>query len=294
MEIAIPWALDTPLGTISFVLAGDGIQVREVANMDGAQVRASSDVLPAADGAYIYPSYRGARYPVLSGVIKATEGSAATFLSRRRQYEDQLRAYTDSILREDGTLRFTPSGAAERRLTVRLLDAVDIQGAGPLKNWQVSFQAGDPLIYASAQSQVDTGTIGAPSGTETFPFGYPAGFGVTSSAVAGVAVNAGTAPTWPVFQVYGPASSPAVQIAETGESFVLMGLTIASGHYVEVDVRANTVTLDGDPEQSLVSYLDPGTARLPKLGVGTNTINFYGGTVASAAKVRTIWHDGYV
>jgi hypothetical protein len=73
-----------------------------------------------------------------------------------------------------------------------------------------------------------------------------------------------------------------------------MGLSIAAGHYVEVDVRNNAVTLDGESDQSLVSYLDPATARLPKLGVGTNTINFYGGTIASAAKVRTIWRDGFV
>jgi hypothetical protein len=523
MELAIPWYLDTPLGTITFVRAGDGYRVQQVQNMDGAQIRAASEQLPAWDGAIVYDSYRGGRFPVLSGIIKSTDApwamtlngttqyatvadsvyvqpestgkfsfatwikfrslstvtlpriwdktnhglliadqfstnpyrlrlevtalavnhqwtgstvfvtdrwyhvantfdnatgtaviyvngvpetltktaggawtngaalqstsgfffvlgrdsSAATgfldgslrgpigfwrevltpgeirtlyeqfdlavypaqadtvpgfffyasagtgttlgtgysgasagatfpagvswepsgtdvMLMRRRLLEDKLRAYTDSLTRADGTLRFVPSGATERQLTVRLLDAIQIQGIGVMKEWQIALQAGDPLIYSTTLNQVDTGTVGAASGSETFPFGYPAGFGVTSSAAPGVAVNAGTAPTWPVFQIYGPANSPAVQLAETGESFVLMGLSIAAGHYVEVDVRNNAVTLDGESDQSLVSYLDPATARLPKLGVGTNTINFYGGTIASAAKVRTIWRDGFV
>lgn len=215
-------------------------------------------------------------------------------LARRRRWEDRLRAYTDSLTRADGTLRFVPSGGTERQLTVRLMDSIDIQGVGPLKNWQVALQAGDPLIYSTAEFSADTGTITAGAGSFSFPFGFPVGFGVTTYAVAAVVVNGGTSPTWPRFLIYGPATSPAVQLAETGEMFTLMGLTIASGDYAEVDVRQNTITLNGDTDASLISYLDVGTARLPQLAVGLNTINFFGGTAASIAKVRTYWRDGYV
>ena len=100
-EIAIPYQLETPAGTISFNAEGDGYKLTAVDGLDNPTIRSSMQNAPGRDGAILFDSYRGARQPVLEGYIRFT----GTDMAQRLIYEDMLRGYTNSILRRDGTLR---------------------------------------------------------------------------------------------------------------------------------------------------------------------------------------------
>lgn len=296
MEIGIPWYLDTPLGTIEFVRSGDGIRIQEVEGMDGATVRSAYEEIPQGDGAVVFDSFRGARFPVLTGILKATEtGDPSTDLERRRELEDELRSKTDSLRFADGTLRFQPNGAAERQLTVRLLDAVQIRGSvGIVKEWQLALIAGDPLIYSSSEYATSTGALAAGIGAEKFPHGFPYGFGTEGSGGTASIVNGGTAPTYPRIRVYGPASSPVIQNATTDVRLALPNLTINDGDFVEILTSDETIQLNGSDQFSLLGYLEIPTSEFWTLAVGANLIQFYGGQSGSAAKVTVYWRDAFV
>ncbi len=127
-QIQIPYSLVTPAGTLTFNAedGSDNYFLSEVQGMDGAALRSTYDPLPNRDGAYVYPSFRGAALPVLIGEIRIPDGNLTT----RKTLMDNLLSYTDSIRNADGTLKWTPTGDTERSLTVRMLDAPMIGGVG--------------------------------------------------------------------------------------------------------------------------------------------------------------------
>lgn len=99
-EVYIPYNLETPYGTMNFNLDGDGFKLTSVEGLDSPAIRSSMQPAPGRDGIVLFDSYRGARQPMLQGFIRVTSGN----LADRLALEDQLRSYTNSILRQNGVL----------------------------------------------------------------------------------------------------------------------------------------------------------------------------------------------
>ena len=295
-EVAIPYTLETPAGDIEFVLDGDGLRLYDIAGMDGAAVRSAVENIPQGDGAILFEFFRGARFPVLSGIIKYTSsGVPATDYVNRRVAEDELRARTNSILNAYGTLRFTPHGASERQLQVRLLDTLQIRSQeGILKEFQIALIADDPLVYGATEHSQDTAAITEGEGGWSFPTGFPFSFGEATTGGSATVTNAGTAETFPIIRIYGPAASPTVRNVTTGYSLSFFDLTLAEGDYVEVDCREQTVLFNGSELVSLQGNLDPVTSEFFTLVTGDNVIQLLGGTVGSAAHATIVWRDAYI
>lgn len=296
-EIGIPYSLDTPLGTIDFAQdGGDGIQIRGVAGLDGAPIRAPVSNRPQSDGLILHNFWRSGIYPVLNGIIKSTsQGSDAACLEYRRELEDTLRAYTGSLIRAEGTLRWTPSGAAERQITVRLLDAVNITGStGPIKEWVAAFVSADSLIYAAIEDENDTNPILPGVSTFSLPFTFPFSLGTETTGGDAEVVNLGTVATWPTLEIHGPATSPTVRNVTTGKELRFTDLALEAGDYIEVDTHRELLTLNGSPLVSMLRYLEPSTSEFWQLEPGPNSIQFLGGTVGSGAKVTVRWRDAYI
>ena len=77
----------------------------------------------------------------------------------------------------------------------------------------------------------------------------------------------------PLYRIYGPCTNP--QITFPGGAGVLSTtLTIASGHYVQIDPNARTAFMDGDPTQSQFSFLSVGTGVWQPLPPGSSFIGF--------------------
>jgi phage-related protein len=79
----------------------------------------------------------------------------------------------------------------------------------------------------------------------TYPFTpprtYPAATGVNSASV----LNGGTEATYPIVRLFGPMSAPKIANETTGLALEFIGLTIAAGDYIEINLENRTVQLNG-------------------------------------------------
>lgn len=261
-EIYLPYALDTPFGTLNFNPdPSQGLYLTDVAGLDGASMRSDVENLPQRDGAYVYDTLRGPRYPVLTGEIRVLDT-----LANRLAAMEQLVQYTDSIRRSDGTLRWTPTGLTERGCTVRLLDAVTLTSAAVLKSFMIPLVAGDPLAYSTTPSSVNRTGVG------------------TLSATPG-----GTANTYPVITIHGKITSPIVTNGVTGEKLDFTGTTIATAGSLTIDCNVETVI-----DQASVNQIDqvvPATSVFFPLYAGVTNVLTLAGSVTDANTHLTVTYS---
>jgi hypothetical protein len=267
-EFGIPYSLVTPRGTLTFnASAPPTYALSGISGMDGGALRTGVDPTPTRDGATVRDAFREAAYPVLEGLIYAV--ATAT---QRRQYEDNLRGYTDSIRFNDGTLAWTPSGGTERYRTVRLFQPVTITGAW-LKNFQLGLVSPDPLAYTNTLLTTDSG-------------GLSGGFADVTVA------NGGNAPNFPILRIFGPITNPTVTNQTTGE---VMSFTysVANGRYLEVNCHPQAETV----------VLDTGTNLIDKAGMssvffavapGSTVLRLAGTSGGGATKLRVLHRDAWV
>lgn len=278
METGAVWELVTPGGTLVFDPWGleSKLALTRIEGMSGAEMRPNVENLPQGDGAIVFAAFRGARYPILEGYVKTFQD-----LSARRQVLDQIVAYTDTIRKADGTLRYTPTGAAMRECTVRLYDRVQVSsGEGVLKEFQIALVAADPRVYASAQKSVNALLN---SGTDTATSGQ--------RKVDVSCGNAGSTPTPPVIRVDGPITDPIVASGPSVLSFP--GLTVAAGHYAYIDNGRELIVLDSTTN-SLIGYLDIANSDFFMLPVGTTAVSLLGKSYTTATKITVTWRDAFV
>ena len=268
-EISIPYSLVTPRGTLAFVTTagGDGVQLRDITGLDAPELRTSLDHMPAKDGAFLRPALRGARYPVLSGLIVYLAGSVATAMANRQLAMDNLAAHLASIEKTDGTLKWTPTGQTERYLTVRSWGSLQIgNDQGVLKPWQALLVAGHPVIYTNSLTTTDTGS---------------------SSGATATATNGGNTDSYPILRIFGPATNPKAYNDTQGLSIQLIG-TIANGDYVEVDTWTERIYLNGSLTNVKVDMLDIANTLFWSLSPGANTVRLTHTGGGAATKLRVL------
>jgi hypothetical protein len=265
-EIYLGYSLDTPLGTLNFNPdPNPGLYLSDVAGLDGASMRANADNLPQRDGAYVYDSLRGARYPVLSGEIRVLDT-----LANRLTAMEQLVQYTDSIRRSDGLLRWTPTGLTERGCTVRLLDAITITGVAVLKTFQIPLIAADSKAYATTQSSVNrtgTGSLAVTPG--------------------------GTADTYPVITIHGAITNPVVTNTLTGEKVDLTGITIGTAASRVIDCKNETV-VDGGGVNKISDLVPSTTTFFPLYCSAANSLSLAGTGTDANTKLTVNYSTAYV
>lgn len=279
MEIGSPHTIYTPQGELVFNdfsssraalgggtaipsgHSGSGYLIQKISQGDGAGLRNPIDNRPHKQGAIMH------RFQLLPSIYTIEGVLVANTKADREALADTLRGALYSILQTDGRHFFYPSGSATgvRFRTVRLYDMVDISDdtngiAGP-KGFTITLIAADPVGYTFAQDETDY-TSGQ---TKAIP-------------------NDGNYQTWPVVRVDGPVSAGSVSVVNpvTGFAVVLDPLTVANGHYAEIDMLDETVYLDGDSTNLLPSVVlaDSDFFSIPE-GGGSITINGTTGKVLS-------------
>lgn len=268
-ELGIPYEIVTPKGTLTFneFTLNDYFRLESVRGMDAASVRALVQPLAQADGARVGDAYRGALTPVFAGVIPySTE-------TLRRQNKDKLSSWLQSILRADGTLKWTPTGTTQRQRTCRLFDGPDLPGdAGQiLYAFQFTLICQDPLAYSITEQT--SGNI----------------------SVNGAAVNVtngGDVATWPKLRIYGAVTDPILKNNTTTKQVKLVG-TIADGDYIEVDtnpLRRSVLLDDGTVK---VAMYDAATSEMFPLEPGVNAIECDGTSPGGNAKLVVYHRDAF-
>jgi hypothetical protein len=294
-EVAIPYTLVTPAGTITFNPTGsqsDGMYLTDVSGLDQPTPRVAVDNRPQFDGGIIYTSWFGPRYPVLTGSMRyLTTG----FAVGRRPAEDALRAALASILRADGTLTWTPSGGSARQVTVRAEQMQISNEQGPLKGFQIALVAVNPTVVESTGQSVNASALtGGGSPAWGFPFHFPFGFGNASSGGKATVTNLGNAPAWPVITVTGAITAPLIQNNTTGLQISLPALNMGDGDTLVVDCYAQTVLLN---QVQGIQYIDPVASTFftidPNALVGPQEIHLYGNTFDSLAGMTVAFSNSW-
>jgi hypothetical protein len=128
----------------------------------------------------------------------------------------------------------------------------------------------------------DTGT------GQVWPETWPEDFGNMSAGIVPVTANINSSvPVEPTLRIYGPSTSPVASLP-TGEKFAFkLGYAIPSAQYAEIDMRAGTVLLNGDPGNNLFTQVDWTQSTFWRLPQGPMTVNLAG----DGGTLEVYWRD---
>jgi hypothetical protein len=95
--------------------------IGDIDGLDGPPIRAQVDNAPQTDGGIVHTFWKGPRHINFQGdIIIQSVPFGGPCLEERNEMEDALRGVLESIIREDGTLSWIPTGQFQTRsLTVR-------------------------------------------------------------------------------------------------------------------------------------------------------------------------------
>ena len=150
----------------------------------------------------------------------------------------------------------------------------------------VELLAEDPRIYSDTPSSSSTQVFVAEGVDFSVDFSFSFGGG-TGGVVQ--CTNNGSYFSPPVIRFTGPCTNPKVRNLSTNEH-IRLETVIASGHYLEVDVKERTVVADDGG--SRYAYLDMSSIWW-ELGPGTSAIEFTA-EAASGALMNISWRGAWI
>lgn len=157
------------------------------------------------------------------------------------------------------------------------------------------FKAARGLIEAYDLSEVSIAASAgtAPAGRSynlAFDRDYPGGGGSGRTDLT----SFGTVPAEFVARIVGPCTEPIFGNETYDELMTFVGLTIADGHYLEIDTLARTVLYDGVVTDSRYANLDQATLTWPRIHPGVNTFRFTPTTSSAPSAAVVQWRDAYL
>jgi hypothetical protein len=196
-------------------------------------------------------------------------------------------------------------GARERVLTVRASGYSWPINGTTVREIQLAWVASDPVLRdPEIQSATAfAGAGGAASGRTyplTFPRVYPAGGG---AATTGVISSTGDVPLRPVFRIWGPITTPALDLQVSNPDPIpnraagivfVAGFRIDAGRFVDVDSAARTAY--DDTGASVMAELDWMDTVWPVLPVApaVTYMTLTGSTTTAITQAVATWQDGYL
>lgn len=132
----------------------------------------------------------------------------------------------------------------------------------------LQYDAADPRLYDAA-TVLSTAAATA-GGGRTYDRVYPLVYAAGGTGGTLIVTNAGNFPSRPVLRVLGPSTTPRIENIEAGR-FLAADMAVAAGEYLEFDLDAHTVMLNGTA--SRYGSLVPGSSWW-ELAPGDNSIKF--------------------
>lgn len=152
----------------------------------------------------------------------------------------------------------------------------------------------DPTIYGATLKQANTGPadFSAATGSAGYPFGYPIGYGSSTTTVSIDANNVGDTPVYPVgISIFGPCTNPKVTNTTTGD-YIQVNCSLASASnnlIIQYDRDTLLVELDG---VSQLNNVTSGSTYF-KLPPGNNIISLTGSSISSGSYAIVSFYDGF-
>lgn len=134
----------------------------------------------------------------------------------------------------------------------------------------------------------------APAG-RTYPLTFPRVYPAADPDGILIVTNNGDMPAAALIRLHGPATDPTITNLTLDRAMVFDGLTIAAGHYVELDTRAHTILYDSDPADSRYDDLVAADSAWFDLAPGDNELRYTPATYTTALTQFEIdWRDTYL
>jgi len=221
------------------------------------------------------PGFHGIKTPrafwrerIMRMIIGCRSSTSADYETRRRALEAAFDFPRDGLT----WLKFTTQGGLALQTQVQLnaqIQAPLNAGEVTIGDFRIELIAEDPLFYSQTQSVPE----------------------ITFAAGSGVVNNAGNAPVYPVIRVHGAVTNPVITNTTLGKTVSFTGLTIAAGHYIDIDMLNETVTYDGIT--NYYAYINADDFWY--LFEGNNTITISGSLGGSGyKKIVLTYRAGYI
>jgi hypothetical protein len=163
------------------------------------------------------------------------------------------------------------------------------------------------ILHATIQAAIpggvleDTATQTAvirPSATSatgrTYPKTYPWSYTPANAGSVATLTSAGNVATAPMLRLYGACTEPVILNVTTGQQIELDDLTLVDGQYLDIDLDARTVLLNGDPSLSYYDRINFATSTWWKLQPGANIINVAVATSDASCELDVSWTDRWI
>jgi hypothetical protein len=228
-------------------------------------------------------------------IVSASLRIAGSFDERHYAWR-RLTGYTRPDLRP--TIHWERPGVGPRQITGRCKLQGSIQPGGralvPLLTMRAAL--GVWLDDDEQTTTVHPGSIVSAGRiySTTYPRTYPAGGGFAGEG--SLAYSSGTTFAPPIIRIYGPGVDPDIEIdSPSGAAYgrwAFDGVTLLASDYLEIDVAAGTVLLNGSLASPRYDKLDFALLRWGLIVPGNNTISlaFASGTDTNSSAIVT-WHD---
>lgn len=247
-------------------------------------VRASVRSRPTAHGSIDETRWTDGATIALEGEIISQVGLVDAFA----EFRETVRPMLETLDSGPALLKWTEgaSGAGGNQLQkmVRLAGSIDppIQEGAAILRWNAQFMAEDPRAYTQAETQSVGIALAAASGGMLMPFTFPFTFATSGGGTVSV-TNAGNRPTPGKYRIYGSCVNPQIVLLGSGLRLAFTG-TVAAGDYLEVDVSARTIRLNGSTNRQ--NLLDPAASTWFELAVGTNNLQLVASDFDGAARLE--------
>lgn len=181
------------------------------------------------------------------------------------------------------------------------IEVVPAQSSAPFEfpnhaRAQIALRAPDPYLKTPPRSATSAPFAAGTTG-RTYPWTTPRTYPPSDASTGQFTVtNSGNAPVWPLVSFWGPVNNAVLRLENesVGSAFVTLPLTVEAGHRLDVDMRARTVRLDGDPDTPRFSLVDFAVSEWLHLHAGENVLRFVPGSGAAGAMVDVQWSDPYL
>jgi hypothetical protein len=221
------------------------------------------------------PGFHGVKTPrafwrerIIRLIIGVRASTSAIYEQKRR---DLMEAF--DFPRNGLTwLKFTTQGGLALQTQVQLNAPIQAPlrgGEVTIGTFRIELIAQDPILYSQTETETD----------------------ITFATGTGTLTNSGNAPVFPTVKIHGNVQNPGIQNATVGRTLSFTGITIAAGHYYNVDMLEETVKDEVGTSQ--YSYID--SDDFFWLAKGSNTINLTGTPGSSGYRKATFtYRDGYL
>lgn len=251
---------------------------------DSAPSRQSEHDHEGTDGGFVDAEFEKSRPITLTGTVFAHSSTVMAFL-------DTLKANW-AFSRTPVPLYVQWPGVGERIIFVKPLGCrFDISTAVRAGQTEIQFQciAEDPRFYDTTQVTL-TVLLGAIVFTgRSYPKSYNFGYGSTTAVGdGGTVTNFGNRDAPAILRINGPSVNPSIIHDNTG-SQLDFNITIATGHYLEIDLKTHTVRLDGSVNRRS-ALISPNWFLL---GAGSNFIRYQAESGSSGSSLDIIYRSAW-